>query len=186
MSLAGEMRAAADAITLPQCQRLSVMGITSWPDLTQHGLIGVAACKISGDFFNYDEGGPLHVVLPVERDGVLVDLVAFDPANPNLWGLRTGDGAALGDCRIEEALSARGWPDAVPLYLTPTPLEWLRAQCRGACIIDGFTPETCTRLRGLDDIAVSSKAFERALRLQLSKPPRIPEIHLAEGRRNAA
>lgn len=186
MSLEEQMRAAADRLTLAQCKRLATLGVTCWPDLTARGLIGVARVSISGDLFDYDEAGKVHIVLPVSDDGELVDLVAFDPINPDDWALKTGNGTALGESRIIDALDKQGWPDAKALELFPTPLEWLRADCRGACIVDGFKPATASRLRRLTHIVCSTDKFMRALRLQLSRPPRIPEMSVLEAKRNAA
>jgi hypothetical protein len=184
--LADEMRAAADRIELKHCQRLAAMGVTEWPKLTEQGLIGLVRCTVGkNDIYEPAEDGTDHIALAVLEDGALVDIVAFTVDDPQGWALRTGNGWALGVDNIRYAQGGWGEADST-LRMCATPLDWLRAGCEGACIIDGYSWQASSEVRNVKSLEVDSPAMARALRLQLSKPPQIPEINVKRGQRHAA
>ena len=115
-------------------------------DITGRSAIGSGAWLATGRvrplreselFEPSDEGGFETVLVPVVEGGRvvdggrIVDVVAFVPGNPERWRRRTGAGVFLGADSIHDAVCLEK-----PPILHSTPLEWLRAECRGACIID--------------------------------------------------
>ena len=114
--------------------------------------------------------------------GAIIDIVAFDPEKPDEWFLRTGNAWALGMDAIAEARD--NWTGN-RIFLSATPLDWLRAGMRGACVID-WTLDAVTTLRDAVEIQVAEPRFARALRLELSRQPRITEIAVKTGTRHAA
>lgn len=64
----------------------------------------------------------------------LDDLVAFHPDRPDKWWTRNG-AAILGQEAVERAAAMDE-----PLYLFPTPLDWLVAEGHGACVLDWTAP----------------------------------------------
>ncbi len=71
---------------------------------------------------------------------VLDELIAWCPAEPDLWFYRWGASwPALGDHYIDDAHI-----DGDPLHCHLTPLDWLRGGCRGTVLLgiaEGFAPE---------------------------------------------
>jgi hypothetical protein len=123
------------------------------------------------------------VILPVEEQGAMIDLVAFDPRKPDLWACRTGTGWALGHDAIVNATQA--WPGSERLELHPTPLEWMRAGGTGACVWR-WCDESRAALRECTVIDVQQPEFQRWLRTELLRLPRLPEVELRRLRRDAA
>ncbi len=105
---------------------------------------GLAWARITtaGRAFDFSHDGTPAIVQPVWRGPapsiecavehpILADLIAWRPAEPARWWYRWGcDTPALGDEYIEDA-HALG-----PLFCHPTPLDWLRAGCRGAVLLE--------------------------------------------------
>jgi hypothetical protein len=144
--LAAEMRQAVADRTPEDAKMLVALGVSPWlVDLWQ--MVGVATVRTSRNepLYNPDPDGQLVLITPALghypdtpetpnsdlfcRAGELIDLIAWHPKRPDRWALRTGAAAWLG-C-IE------------PQYLNPTrvqvwrsPLNWLRADCEGLCILD--------------------------------------------------
>lgn len=181
--LEAEMVAAAEAMSYEQCMSLARMGVACWPLLTERRHLGIARVRASAnDLFDYEESAPVHVVLAVgDKDGALVDLLAFEPRDPRGWLLRTGNGQALGEDRISDAIASMGWPDPPTLVLHPNPLEWLKADCRGACVVDDFSPDICARLRELPRIVVHNHGFAQALLSRLAERHDLPRIDIVGG-----
>ncbi len=120
--------------------------------LEQHGVtreaihraggLGVARISAPGRLWMPEPTGTPAFVLPV-WDGpapsiyrgvghpVLVDLIAWRPDDPTRWWYRTGDGDALGVEHLDLA-HTEGWP----ICFATTPLEWLRGNCHGACLLE--------------------------------------------------
>ena len=71
------------------------------------------------------------------------------------------------------------------MSLHATPLDWLRSGCSGACVTQ-WTPESRAAVRQVEAIDVTSPKFARALRLELTRPPRIPEIEVRGFKTRAA
>jgi hypothetical protein len=131
---------------------------------------GVAKAKAGEDgLFLIGEGVP-HLLLPVIMDGELIDLVAFRSGNPNDWLLRTGLGWALG---MDRGLEPYTWDDAPTLV--ETPLDWLRAECRGICVLDWSASELHS-LKGIARLGCASDGLASTLRRHLIRDPNLPEI----------
>lgn len=103
------------------------------------GTIGVAPCRFTQPprRFGFDPDGAFAAffeVLAIE-DGELVvaDLVAFDVANPTIFGTLEGYGVLLGADQIENPSSYLG---GRPLRVHRTPLSWLQAGCSGVVVLD--------------------------------------------------
>jgi hypothetical protein len=170
--LAAEMFAAAMAIQIRHLEALEALGVprrTSC-EATRRGALGVARVSDADDgLYSLGEGDP-HLILPVFDDGELVDLCAFRSANPEHWLLRTGCGWALG---LERGLGVHSWGDPVPIAVSP--LDWLRQDTAGLCVVDWTAPELSYLLE-LPHIVCASGALASRLRVTLTKPVRVPEI----------
>ena len=106
--------------------------------LRRHGVADPSARAICsyirvvrmGRFYEPHPSGELHVIVPVIDVDELVDLIAFDPSNPEIWRYRIGgerllDGNALGDQLLGK-----------PLQVFRTPLSWLQGRCAGIVLFD--------------------------------------------------
>lgn len=170
-----EMSSAAGRVTFQQVERLRAFGLPM-PSLIGRNLIGTVQAEVdSRDFWTPIDTGRSMVVTPLEDCGDIIDLIAFDPAVPDVWYLRTGAGWALGSDTIADA--CEGWDADQHLTLHATPLDYLRAGCTGACVTQ-WTPESRAGIRQVHWVDVASPKFARALRLELTRPPRIPEIEV--------
>ena len=163
--------------------RLTALGVPCAESLAT-GLMGVVSAEISGDLWQPMEGGKELLTVGVEQDGGIVDIVAFRPSEPDCWYLRRGTAWALGEDHIHYMRG--GWSRAdSTIFLAATPMDWLRGFMHGACVIN-WTPEAVLTLRDAVRIQVSSPAYARALRLELSRPPALPPIELYREQRHAA
>ncbi len=71
--------------------------------------------------FDFDQTGFAAAILPIEKDGQLLDLVAWKPTEPDKWWMRCGVyHAYLGWDQLDEPLRA-------------TPHEWLYEGSVGHC-----------------------------------------------------
>lgn len=179
-----EMARASGRISFRQAEIMRGMGLPI-ASLMADGAIGVVNAEVdSRDFWTPIETGRALVVTPLEEEGQTVDLIAFDIKEPDVWFLRTGAGWALGHAAIDAALF--GWDASDQrLELHATPFDWLRAGCSGACVTQ-WTPESRAAVRQVEAIDVTSPKFARALRLELTRPPRIPEIEVRGFKTRAA
>ncbi len=119
--------------------------------LEQHGVTreaihragGVAVARISttGRLWMPEPTGTPAFILPVwtgpapsiycgVENPVLIDMIAWRLSAPTCWWYRTGDGDALGIDNLDLA-HVEGWP----ISFASTPLEWLRGNCHGACLL---------------------------------------------------
>ena len=103
------------------------------------GTIGVAPCRFTPPprRFRFDPDGAdsaFFEVLEIEDGEIVVtDLVAFDGADPTIFGTLEGCGLVLGADQIENPASYLG---GRPLLVHRTPLSWLRAGCQGIVVLD--------------------------------------------------
>lgn len=182
INLYEDLKMCWDGLKLQHCERL--FSPTVWPYLTGDGLLGYAKVSVSsGDRWDFAEDGIGCLTVAVHSDQQLVDIVAFPPSKPDQWLVRTGNGVFLGEDHLIEA--EMNWnPEHIPLVV-PTVLEWLHTKGQSICIVDPI-PDALRRLRDLDALEVPTKEFGQVLRLQMSKPPRLPEITIVKGARDAA
>ncbi|SES08266.1 hypothetical protein [Sphingobium sp. YR768] len=177
-ALASEMRAMAGTVTFRHVEILRGMGVPV-PSLLARDLIGVTKVETdSRDFWQPCPTGKTMVVTPLFEVGQTVDLIVFDLKAPDIWYLRTGRGWALGAAHIEDIFRNIGWAETQQwVDLCATPLDWLRGGAAGACVTQ-WTDEARRTLRMHQQVQVTSPKFARALRLELTRPPRIPEIEV--------
>jgi hypothetical protein len=109
-----------------------------------------------------DTGAMIFIVNDPISDAI--DLAAWAPPRaPALW---TARGSMLG------AENLFGFRMREALEIHPTPIEWLRAACRGVVIID--PQKSADLLRRAEPLQASSVAHGRALRRMLAaRSPRI-------------
>ncbi len=75
--------------------------------------------------------GPAPSIYQAVVNPVLVDMIAWRPDDPARWWYRQGDAAVdLGAGHLDLA-HTEGWP----ICFATTPLEWLRGNCHGACLL---------------------------------------------------
>lgn len=153
------------------------------------GILGIAEVEeLTGDLWHPCEGGTVMATIAVMENGsfwdggTMTDIIAFDPAQPKRWLLRFGDAWALGFDEIEHA---RGdWNDST-LTIHATPFDWLQSGMTGCCIVN-WTNEARSIIRDMPRLKVHSARYAQALRLELSRPPRLPEITYHGEHRHAA
>ncbi len=76
--------------------------------------------------------GPAPSIYQAVERPMLTDMLAWRPNDPPCWWYHQGDvDLVLGIDNLDLAHTA-GWP----ISLHRTPLDWLRAGCRGACLLD--------------------------------------------------
>ena len=110
-----------------------------------HRTGGLAVARIStvGRLWKPEPTGTPAFILPVwdgpapsiysgVENPVLIDMIAWRPDEPARWWYRQGEvDAVLGIDNLDLA-HIEGWP----ISLHRTPLDWLRAGCRGAVLLD--------------------------------------------------
>ena len=81
---------------------------------------------------------------------VILDLLALRLDQPETWWRRVGEpGLVLGSDNLDAA-HTEGWP----ISLHRTPLDWLRAGCRGACLLDHCEAQWTVERFGDDEAAL--------------------------------
>ena len=78
--------------------------------------------------------GPAPSIYCGVENPVLIDMIAWRPDDPARWWYRQGEvdvDVVLGKAHLDLA-HTEGWP----ISLHRTPLDWLRAGCRGAILLD--------------------------------------------------
>jgi hypothetical protein len=140
------------------------------------GVVRAAEHPSEPGLYILDAEGAPHLVLPVWEDGALVDLVGFRPGSANRWLLRTGLGWCLG---VERGLERHTWGDRVSLAVSP--LDWLRGNTEGLCILDWDAPEV-HYLKGVPHLICSNEHQAAMLRSALTRPVYLPTISIKETR----
>ena len=75
--------------------------------------------------------GPAPSIYQAVAHPLLIDLIAWRPGGLARWWYRQGDvDVVLGADHLDLA-HVEGWP----ITFEQTPLDWLRANCRGACLL---------------------------------------------------
>ena len=139
--LANEIRLAGAAITFRDTATWMRAGISArtigrlrchTANAYPASLVGAASIAPHIGTFAYDSAGtPALVVGACRADGEIIDIVAVNVCNPTAWRRRLGAVPALG----LEAIDYADWMGE-GLRLHPTPLDWLRADCQGAVILE--------------------------------------------------
>lgn len=142
IDLPTEFSIALDALTRKHRERLMALGIDAAAVATAGG-IGIARVlrRADGLFEPVErDQGEAALIWPIWTgsisevgycEGDLIDLLAWHPAQPELFHRRIGDAPALGLAAIE-----RSWDSTLggarPLSLYRTPIAWARAG--GGCV----------------------------------------------------
>ena len=121
------------------------------------GHFGVDRAQFHGDLFEPAPAGVPVIVMGVSEhpDEGLVDLVAFEPSNPVRWFLRLGNAVVLGLHNVRLALFEES-----PVFIHATPLDWLRANCQGAVVLD-WKADILSRLEGYGVLAADEVTQRR-------------------------
>jgi hypothetical protein len=102
----------------------------------------------------------------------LIDIIAWFPADPARWWMLNYSGEPLGVDQLDRAEIKRE-----PLVLRRTPLDWLRVNGDGVCVLDWkmSTPA----LRAIPVLVCTDAEYGREVRTRLTAPPvHIPEIRV--------
>lgn len=187
----------------------AALGRTGWDDqapLRDAGVggpglaIGIALAPISvsrdGLYQSDPDGGPAFI-LPVRvdspispeaadpvatvRHGEIVDLLAFSPAFPQRWALRTGAATWLGAVEPQ-------YMGPAPTSIWRSPLHWLGNDCRGLALLSRDRRDRYRVLTCLDAIVAEDEEHAAELRKLLEQPWLSPPVYVRRGRevRNAA
>jgi len=207
--LLSELRAATYAVRQVHLDRLRTLGVSvTWlasaayhQPFAHLGFepsplpgFGVSLCEpIGNDLYLPGQGEP-HLILPVIERGGLVDLCGFRASSPDKWMLRRGNGFALG---LDRGLDPWLWYRPADLSAKPAkyqvgqpttlysdPLDWLRGQGEGICVLDWESPEI-RQLDVLAEVTCSTPQLARLFRGALTRPIHTPKISIME-MRNAA
>ena len=123
-------------------KQLADAGIT-FQAMLRAGDLGVARIATTGRLYMPSPTGFPAVILAVWYPAApsiytavetpeILDLIAFRPDQPETWWYCIGEpGLILGSDNLDLA-HATGWP----ISFATTPLDWLQADCRGACLLD--------------------------------------------------
>jgi hypothetical protein len=151
---------------------------------------------VEGAFYQPDPEGGAAFIMPVrvERpitpetlnpaetiaDGPIIDLLAMHPRSPARWALRRGAATWLGSCEPQFC-----GPDIVPIRRTP--LDWLRADCKGLVLLSRDRRDQYRVLSRLRAIVAEDNVYAVELREVLAHPWSAPPVTVAKrGRHRAA
>lgn len=162
-------------------RNLQGLGVTG-AAIAKAGLVGTARIETGRKFWQPEEAGKPALIVPVSPDGTfggIVDFVALQTANPRKWWVRSGLATMLGFWNLEEAAHFDH-----QLVVHATPLDWLRADCEGVCIVDwrSFLP---FHLSGITKVYCPDQMTGERLDIVLKRQSVSPEIRVG-GTRHAA
>ena len=128
--------------------------------------------------------GEIAIILPVVEDGIVTDLVAFDPRQPDGWALRSGNGVMLGwdlwSAKAWMPPRATGWAEAPALKLYANPLQWVRGSGDGLCLL-AWTPATMAMLRALGPnrmIVCEDERFAAVVEEKMAERQGLPAVRV--------
>jgi len=99
------------------------------------GLFAVCLCQVAGQHFDFfPDGVPTAVIEVLAEDGeTVIDLVAFPLNAPERFVTAVGEADMLG---IANMRSTEQCKFNKPLLVHRTPLNWLKANCRGCVVLN--------------------------------------------------
>ena len=166
--------------------RLDRLGLVEDLDRARFGIARIVTSE-DGTYQPHPDGEP-HLIavegVPEPHLGwrEIFDFVAFKSDAPGTWWRRTGYADVLGADEIDRLAFLRQ-----PVIVHETPLDWLRAGCRGCVILDWtFNPKTAFALS--TEIHCATPALATALRkrfAEVSRPHQAVRVLVQEAR-NAA
>ena len=198
-ALVAEMRAASAAMSKSDIDELEALGVAR-REIEIFEMVGLARIQRVADSPLYEpaeDRGALAYISPVlsqhanspeaqrpeiyVRIGNIVDLVAWDPAEPRQWALRSGQAGWLG-CVPPQYL------DSEPVPVWRSVLAWFRGGCAGVVPLSRDAAETYTLLMGFHGgIIAEDQVHAAELRRILERPWPLPsmtfatEAHIAAG-----
>jgi len=191
LDLDAELADALAHVRPQHVERLAALGVARF--IARPLLVGVARVLFDGVYYQPHESGSPAVIVAVRGDRDdgseiehaapidaarrgegLVDLIAFAPNAPDRFALRAGNAIVLGFMP--------------PQYLSPepvrfhrTPLDWLRAEADGVCILDD-RPQVAAGIlahcRG--GVIVADLEHGRQLSRISERPWPVPPIYVAD------
>jgi hypothetical protein len=162
------------AAIVPAYARIAVDGATFEPD-PEGGAAYLIPVRVDKPL-TPEAAEPTEAV----RSGAIIDLLAFHPAHPYGWALRRDAAEWLGAIEPQ-------YLDPEPVHVWRSPLDWLRARCRGIVIISRDAASAyriCTMCRG--GIIAEDAGHAAELGGILGRPWPIPQIIVRAGDRHAA
>lgn len=96
--------------------------------------------------FEPSDNGRDAIIVPIFDDDELVDLVAFDPRQPEVWWCRIGTEPLLGINWLANV------DPTTPVRIFAHPLDWLRAGGAGVVILDKSKSFYDMSLYGLPEV----------------------------------
>lgn len=176
MTIAGleqEMAAACAAVRQADLDGLRALGV-SINTIADMGTIyfpfGVTEAEPIGNGLYQPGVGQPFLILPILENNELVDLCAFQGAQPDTWHLRTGAAWCLG---MVDSLSE------AQVHLCGRPLDWLRGGGKGICILDWSSPEIRS-LAAMSEVTCSDPRAARLLQAALDRSNTNPRIRLED------
>ena len=183
--LAAEMRGAFAALRSEHAEALAEAGVP-WHLIGLYEMAGVGRVRVDGDYYQPDPDGGRAFISPVliggpygpeaadpwrfARFGGLIDLLAWDPAQPDRWALRTGAATWLGCCAPQCFA-----PQQTQIWRTP--LAWLCSDCTGLVILSRDRAEAYHVLAGLaGGILAEDEAHVAEIRSILARPYPAPKV----------
>lgn len=147
------------------------------------GAFGLAVIEPTGARFQFSEAGRDAVAIGLHgADCELVDLLAWCPDSPGQWWTRFGLAVFAGEEAVERAAFL-----GKPLRLHETPMDWLRANCAGAVVLDPLA-DIRLDVENVAAIECASVAHGRAIARQLREAVKLrtPPIIVPEPSARAA
>lgn len=139
-------------------QGVGDIALDMWP-----GPIGVASIETHPmGIFEFVEDRRRAFIQPVlcgPAFSEIVDLVAWYPDQPGTWWTRCYSGVPLGADELDHAEI-----EGLEVLIHPTPLDWLRSEGRGVCVLDWTMSAhslRCVPTLVFDDAATGKWAHDR-------------------------
>lgn len=133
MKLGYEFSRYTDAMDELCLDRLKSIGVTG-AGIARAGLLGLVRMETDGEHWQPEESGNPALIIPAGVDNSfnnIVDMIALQTSNPDIWWSRTGLSPMLGFENLSRSMFY-----GTQLTLHANPLEWLKADCEGICLLD--------------------------------------------------
>jgi hypothetical protein len=166
----------ADAMDQSGLDRLKALGVTG-AGLARAGLLGIARIETDGQYWQPEESGRPALIIPTGMDNhftSIVDMIALQTSAPDIWWTRTGVAPLLGYGNLAESMYF-----GTQLAIHANPLEWLRSDCDGICLLD-WNRYLPTWLSGIISIYCPDPAIGERLEARLEPNIFLPEIRVGE------
>lgn len=164
-------RAAACAVRRVDLFRSIGIPAATVAALGEYAPLGFAKIEtLPAGLYQPSEEGQRHLIIPVHDGSGVIDLIATRPDAPRRWHWRIGQACLLGEANLNPPT----WEHA-PVPIHQTPIDWLRADCTGACVLD-FDDVELVPLLGQAQAIICAPTIARLIRLAASRPRPLPQI----------